>query len=386
MSVVSNQCHVQTGLVLSGGGARAAYQVGVLKAVADIVPRDQINPFGVICGTSAGAINAIALAANADNFRNAVYAIEHVWRNFKPHQVYRTDSIGVMLCAARWFLGLLITNPNRAVSLLDNEPLAGLLNEAIQLKNVQRNIDSGHLHAVSITASGYNSGQSVSFFQAAPEVSSWKRFQRIGLRTELTLRHLLASSAIPAVFPAVRINREYFGDGAVRQLAPLSPALHMGAEKILVVGVSGNRSAPQIRRLTEGYPSLAQIGGHLLNSVFLDSLEYDVERLTHINDTLALIPESVRKKSGISMRPVDCLVISPSQCVDQIAARYTHDLPRSIRFFLHGIGATRSSGSSILSYLLFERGFCNDLIALGYRDAIQREQEILAFIGESSGG
>jgi NTE family protein len=154
----------------------------------------------------------------------------------------------------------------------------------------------------------------------------------------------------------------------------------MGANKILVVGVSGNRSAPQIRRSTEGYPSLAQIGGHLLNSVFLDSLEYDVERMTHINDTLELIPESVRKKSGITMRPVDCLVISPSQCVDQIASRYTHDLPRSIRFFLHGIGATRASGSSILSYLLFDRGFCNDLMTLGYHDAIQRESEILAFI------
>lgn len=371
--------HLRRALVLSGGGARAGYQIGVLKAIADILPQDMRQPFGIICGTSAGAINSTALACYADNYRNAVYEIEYVWRTFAPEKVYRTDPIGVLVNAARWLAGLFIPMPNRGTSLLDNSPLRALLERALKFENIQENIDKGFLRALSVTASGYNSGHSVAFFQGSPDISSWKRFQRVGLRTQLSVQHLLASAAIPTIFPATRINREYYGDGAMRQLAPLSPALHLGAEKIFVVGVSGNRSAPQVRRPTEGYPSLAQIGGHLLNSVFLDSLEYDVERLERINDSLEMIPGHVLNKHGVELRPVDCLVISPSQCLDQIASRYLKTLPATIRVFLHGMGATRSSGSSILSYLLFERMFCHDLIDLGYRDAMDVRADIESF-------
>ena len=374
------ETHLHSGLVLSGGGARAAYQVGVLKAVADIMPAGIRNPFGVICGTSAGAINAVALAAHADNYRNAVYVIEQVWRHFKPHQVYRTDPLGVAGCAAKFLLRMFLAMPHHPASLLNNAPLAKLLAEMIPFDHMKDAIRNGHLRSISVTASGYNSGHSVAFFEGSPDISSWKRFQRVGLRASLNVEHLLASAAIPTVFPAIRINREYFGDGAVRQLAPLSPALHMGAKKLLVVGVSGNRSAPQVRKAAEAYPSLAQIGGHLLNSVFLDSLEYDVERLEGINSTLDLIPDNVRKKAGITMKPVECLLISPSQCVDQIASKYAKNLPRTIRVFLHGIGATESSGSSVLSYLLFERNFCNALIELGYHDAMERKEELRHFI------
>lgn len=380
--IKSTQTHLFSALVLSGGGARAAYQVGVLKAIADIMPEATRNPFGIISGTSAGAINATGLAANADNFRNAVYTIEHVWKNFRPHQVYRTDPLGVFSCAGRWLASMVFPFRNRPVSLLDNSPLAHLLGEMVQFSHIREVIDAGYLRALSITASGYSSGQSVAFFQGSPDISAWKRFQRIGMRVDLRLEHLMASSAIPVIFPAVRINREYFGDGAMRQLAPISPALHLGARKVLVVGVSGNRSAPQVRKPLEGYPSLAQISGHLLNSVFLDSLEYDIERLQRINKTLELIPPHVREKSGSKLRPVGSLIISPSQSVDQIAAKYLHALPPSIRVFLHGIGATRTSGSSILSYLLFERGFCSELIALGYQDAMAQADEIERFMDE----
>ena len=372
--------YLYNALVLSGGGARAAYQVGVLKAIADIMPESACNPFGIISGTSAGAINATALAANADNFRNAVYAIEHVWKNFRPHQVYRTDPIGVFNCALRWVASLIFVSRNRAVSMLDSSPLAELLGEMVRYSNIREVIDAGHLRALAVTASGYTSGQSVAFFQGSPDISAWKRFQRIGMRADIRTEHLMASSAIPVVFPAVRINREFFGDGAMRQLAPISPALHLGARKVLVVGVSGNRTAPQVRKPQEGYPSLAQISGHLLNSVFLDSLEYDIERLERINKTLELIPESVRQKSGSVLRPVESLVISPSQSVDQIASKYLHALPPSIRVFLHGIGATRSSGSSILSYLLFDRRFCCELIDMGYHDAMGQVAQIEAFL------
>ena len=190
----------------------------------------------------------------------------------------------------------------------------------------------------------------------------------------------MASSAIPIVFPAVKINREYFGDGAVRQLAPISPALHLGARKVLVVGVSGNRSAPQLKKSGTEYPSLATISGHLMNSVFLDSLEYDVERLERINEMLNVLPESVRKKTPIPLQPIENLVISPSQGLDRIAAKYLHILPLSIRVFLHGIGATRTSGSSILSYLLFERAFCRELISLGYHDGMAKAAELEKFM------
>ncbi|MCG8673226.1 MAG: patatin-like phospholipase family protein [Pseudomonadales bacterium] len=371
--------HLRRSLVLTGGGARAAYQVGVLKAIADILPEEMSHPFGIIAGTSAGAINATALACYAENYRNAVYQVENVWKSFTPDKVYRTDPIGVLVNAARWLAGLFVPMPNRAVSLLDNSPLRVLLENSMAFNNIQDNIDAGYLRALSVTASGYNSGHSVAFFQGSPDISSWKRFQRVGLRTKLSVQHLLASAAIPTIFPATRINREYYGDGAMRQLAPLSPALHLGAEKVFVVGVSGNRSAPQVRRPTEGYPSLAQIGGHLLNSVFLDSLEYDVERLEKINDSLEMIPGHVLNKHGVRLRPIECLVISPSQCLDQIANRYARTLPPTIRFFMGGIGATKSSGSSILSYLLFERLFCNDLIDLGYHDAMEVKASIINF-------
>lgn len=374
------ETHHHSALVLSGGGARAAYQVGVLKAIADIVPETTRNPFGIISGTSAGAINAVALAAQADNFRNAVYNIEHVWRGFRAFHVYRSDPGGVLSTAMRWLMSLVIASKNRPVSMLDNRPLAQLLEDLIPFEHIQEAIDNGYLRAISVTASGYSSGQSVAFFQGTPDISAWKRFQRVGMRTHLTLDHLLASAAIPAVFPAVRINREYFGDGAVRQMAPLSPALHLGAKKVLVVGVSGNRSAPQIQKPLQDYPSLAQISGHLMNSIFLDSLEYDIERLVRINHVLGMIPDNARKKAQTTLKPIESLVISPSQCLDRIASKYLHILPMSIRVFLHGIGATRTSGSSILSYLLFEKPFCQELIRLGYHDAMEQREAIHNFM------
>jgi len=377
---VSSSSHLFTGLVLSGGGARAAYQVGVLRGIADIMPEDVRNPFGIICGTSAGAINATALATHADDFRNAVYVIENVWKTFSPDRVYRTDLMGVLGCLMRLGLSFIMPNSKTSVSLLDNSPLAELLRQAIAFERIKDEINSGNLRAVSVTASGYGSGHSVAFFQGSGDISSWSRFQRMGLRAELTVEHLLASSSIPMVFPAIKLDREFFGDGAIRQFAPISPALHMGARKVLVVGVSGNRSAPQTRPPNEGYPSVARIGGHLLNSAFLDSLDYDIERLQRINKTLTSFSDSHREKAGLKLKPVECLVISPSQCLDQIAARYAYNLPATIRFFLRGIGATTPSGSSILSYLLFEKNFCNDLIQLGYNDALTRRSEIEAFM------
>ncbi|HSS47113.1 MAG TPA: patatin-like phospholipase family protein [Burkholderiales bacterium] len=372
----------KVGLILTGGGARAAYQVGVLRAISNLLPKNAANPFPIICGSSAGAINAAALAVNAGNFRTGIGRLMAVWRNFHVHQVYRSDPVGVMNSGVRWLAALMVggLGKHNPTSLLDNSPLAELLRHKFEFKGIQDSIDCGALYALSITASGYASGQSVTFYQAVPTMSPWQRARRLGIPTQIGLEHLLASSAIPFMFSAVKINREYFGDGSMRQIAPISPALHLGAERVLVVGVTQAEQPNRARG--EDYPSLAEIAGHALNSIFLDGLEVDLERLQRINKTINLIPSHALEKSGLSLRHVDVLVISPSESIENIAQKHVRALPRSIRFLLHGVGVTRRRGANLLSYLLFEKPFCRDLIDLGYKDAIGRKGEILEFLKE----
>lgn len=371
----------KAGLILSGGGARAAYQVGVLRAIADLVPRGTRNPFPIICGTSAGAINAAALAAHAHNYRMGVRGLERVWANLTVEQVYRTDLGSFLKSVVRWiFSGLTAGITPIHSSLLDNAPLRRLLSLVINFRRIQEALDIGDLHALSITASSYSTGESVAFYQALEQVEEWERARRKGRRVTLDTQHLLASSAIPVLFPAEQVGKQYFGDGALRQLAPVSPALHLGASRILVIGVSGNTSAASQREII-GYPSLAQVLGHVLNSVFVDTLEADVERLERINHTLGAIPAGARRKKGVGLREVDVLKIYPSRPVDEIAAEHIGELPRTLRFFLRGSGATQSPGASAISYLLFEPGFTHTLMSLGYKDAMAREEEIRGFLG-----
>jgi NTE family protein len=223
-------------LVLTGGGARAAYQIGVLKAVRDVLPVPEQNPFPILCGTSAGAINAATLAVWADNFDQAVSNLMEVWENMHVRQVYRSDPVGIARTGARWLAALMLFSRTSPMSLLDNTPLAEMLSRTLDFGRVQENIDTGFLYAVSITCSGYASGQSVSFYQGGPEVLGWERTQRVGSAMPLRVEVLMASSALPFIFPAVKINREYFGDGTMRQTAPISPALHLGADRVFVIG------------------------------------------------------------------------------------------------------------------------------------------------------
>mgnify|MGYP003384298705 FL=1 len=368
------------GLVLSGGGARAAYQVGVLKAICRLMPTDSKNPFQIISGTSAGAINAVALASYAGHYKLGIKSLENIWKNFTSDQVYRTDVKGVLGSSSKFLLNTLFGyKAGDPVSLLDNAPLKRLLNKVVLYENIQKAIDNKDLHAISVTASGYASGESVSFFQAHNSIKNWQRLRRIGLRSRINVDHLLASSAIPAVFPAIQINREFFGDGAIRQLAPISPALHMGAEKVLVIGVSGEAHKRKQRETMKSYPSMAKIMNHMFNAAFLDSMESDVERLTRINSTLNKIPDQVLISEGITLKPIEILEISPSESIDDIAARHSRELPKSLRIFLKGSGTTHKSGSGVLSYLLFEKGFCRDLIQHGYDDAMKRKEDILKF-------
>jgi NTE family protein len=367
----------RAGLVLTGGGARAAYQVGVVKAVRDILGNPKRNPFPIVCGTSAGAINAATLAVYADDFSRAVGNLLEVWEHMRCEHIYRTDSWHIMRSGARWLSAVMLLSRRNPMSLLDNAPLRDMLEKNLDFQKIQANIDSGALYAVCVTASGYTSGQSVSFFQGGSGLEGWERNQRIGAAVPMNLDLLLASSALPFIFPAVKFNREYFGDGSMRQIAPVSPALHLGADRVLIVGTGRQRQAGEEARVRSNvYPSLAQIAGHALNSIFLDSLSVDIERLERINRTVQLIPPERLGDSGVTLRPVKVLFITPSQPIERIAARFIHELPRTVRFILRPTGALNRSGSNLASYLLFEESFCRALIDLGYQDTVSRAAEV----------
>ncbi|PWB36064.1 Patatin [Pseudomonas sp. SDI] len=375
-----------TGLILSGGGARAAYQVGVLAGIADLLPPGAANPFPVIVGTSAGAINAVTLASGALHFPEAIRRLTAFWQGFRSHQVLRSDWPGVIRQASR-FVGhsLLGLGAQAPVALLDSSPLRTLLNDHLDLDGIGHAIEQQQLRAVAVTAFGYESGQAVTFYQGKGAIDPWLRHRRIGMPTRLSVEHLLASSAIPLLFAPIKLGQEYYGDGAVRQSAPISPALHLGASRVLVVGVSGNPHQPapgdgQQRIFSGVQPSLAQIGGHLLNSTFIDSLEDDLELLQRLNYLSHLLPADLNKRR-LGMAPVEVLVVAPSQPLDEIAARHRRELPAALRVFLRGPGATKTSGAGVLSYLLFEAGYCSELIELGRRDALAKREQLCQFLG-----
>ncbi len=369
---------VRAGLVLTGGGARAAYQVGVVKAVRDILGNPVRNPFPILVGTSAGAINAATLAAYSDNFTRAVANLLENWENMHVEHVYKADFPSIVRSGAKWLASLMLISRRNPISLLDNAPLRDMLERTLPFERIQENIDSGALYAVSVTASGYTSGQSVSFFQGGSGTEGWERNQRIGAAVTLKIEYLLASASLPFIFPAVKVHREYFGDGSMRQIAPISPALHLGADRVLVVG-TGRQTLDTARARSNIYPSLAQIAGHALNSIFLDSLSVDLERLERINRTVSLIPPERLAEGNLPLRPIKVLFISPSQPIERMAARFIHELPRAVRILLRPTGALNRSGSNLASYLLFEESFCRALIDLGYQDTIARSPEVEDF-------
>jgi len=390
-----------TGLLLTGGGARAAYQVGVLEAIAEI-RRDAVaagaatgggNPFQIITGTSAGAINAAALACGADDFDRVVAHIAQVWGEFRAEQIYRADSLSVLGSGARWrmLLGLGRFAANwmriKPKSLLDNTPLACLLQRLVPLDRLPTLMQQGHVQALAVTASSYSSGEHVTFFEAAVPMEPWVRSQRLSVRDRITHAHLMASSAIPFVFPATALpmppgHTEYFGDGSMRQSAPIAAAIHLGAQRIVVIG-AGRMHEPRDEAAPNthsGYPTMAQIAGHALSSIFLDALAVDIERLRRINHTLGLIPEEARAAS--TLRPLDLLVISPSERIDMIAARHVDALPGAVRHLLGGSKvAADVKGGALASYLLFESAYTRELMALGRADAMRQRDEVLRFFG-----
>jgi NTE family protein len=367
------------GLVLTGGGARAAYQVGVLKGIAEQLRRGSGSPFQVVTGTSAGAVSAIALASDPAHFRHAVYAIEKVWREFRVHHVIRADTLSVLRSGLHWILALItggwLVHPPR--SLFDNTPLWDLLRKNLDFDGIPRGMYKQHLQAVGICATSYSEADSVTFYACASPIEPWTRAARKGARVQLTLEHLMASLSIPFLFRPIFLHQQYFGDGAMRQTSPLSPAIHLGANRLVVIGVGDPAAAglgmPSLR--TE--PTFGQMFGFMLDSLFMDQLQSDLERLRGFNEAHGA-PESVR--DGI-----ECLVVTPSEDLSEIARRYQSELPRSLRALMRAMGASSSKpgAGTLLSYLLFERGYTRELIALGLRDARARAEEIRAFLTQA---
>ncbi|MGB5331570.1 MAG: patatin-like phospholipase family protein [Woeseiaceae bacterium] len=372
---------IKTAIVLPGGGARGAFQVGVLKAVAELLPRKSANPFSIISGTSAGAVNSVVLASRAQHLRSAVAELEQVWGHFRCHHVYRTDHLTMLKSSLHWLAsivlgGWLVGAPK---SLLDNAPLRSLLSRNVHFPRIQDAIDGGYLDALAITAAGYASARSTSFFEATEDQQSWQRTRRLGQRTRLNLDHIMASIAVPMIFPPVRIGNEYFGDGAMRQATPLSPAVHLGADRILVVGIrdeTGDQSPDSGAEL----PSFAQIAGYMLDTLFMDGLYSDLERITRINQLIDSIPIKTRPESVANMRPIDTMLIVPSEDLRVIAHRHRKALPFAIRALLRGVGGSNPGENRLLSFLLFEKAYTRELIKLGYHDAMTVKDELLDFV------
>jgi len=372
------------GLVLTGGGSRSAYQVGVLRALAEMLPRAR-NPFDVIVGTSAGAVAAGVLASEAHHWRRAVAGLESVWANFRVSQVFYADRLHMLRGGLHWILSLIssgtVLSPPKA--LLDNDPLWELLKPAIDWAGVRTSIQRGHLRALALCATSYVTGQSVAFYDGVESIQDWHRAQRLGRRTRLTLEHLMASAPIPMLFSPIKLNDEYFGDGAMRQLNPLSPAVHLGADRLLVVGVRARRAAgvavPRAAPVTP--PTPGQIFGYMLDTLFTDQIYGDLEQLERINQLVKAAPEAAP-----GLRSVETLMLAPSVDPREIAARHIHEMPPGLRALLRVIGARDLAGSQLASYLMFEGGFTRELIELGYRDAMDSRDAILAFMAGGKAG
>ena len=360
-------------VVLPGGGARAAYQVGVLRAIGEIVGGDW-SPFPVICGTSAGAINAAVLASHAHEYTEGVERLGHYWATMECERIYRTDAWTVLGSGLAWATslasaGLLRGNPR---ALLDNTPLREFLRRELRLEGIDVAIREGALRGVSITASGYTRASAISFYQGADDIHPWRR----GQPGRLDVPHLLASASLPLIFPAERIGHEYFGDGGMRMVAPLSPAVHLGADRILVIGNRDERPDPA-PTAPAPYPSLGELGGYLLDTIFMDMLNADLARLERINRTLELIPPGRRKLTHL--RPIRSMVIRPRRDLRELTREHVAEIPRSVRMLLRAMGGWGRDWR-MASYLLFSAPYCQALLRMGHEDGLAAREKIREFL------
>ncbi len=383
------------GLAMTGGGARGAYQAGVLKRIGEIkrIQTDG-NPFPIIGGASAGAINGSAVAAGADEFTQATTILAQLWAALRPSDVFRCDLVSQTRNSLIWIMDLSfggVLGGGNARSLLDATPLQYFLAKHLNCDRIQDNIKRKYLYALAISATNYNSGKSYLFIQGAKGHPMWNRSRRVTLATKITIEHICASAAIPLVFQPVRLKTSrgtaFFGDGCLRLQQPLSPVIRLGAQKILAIGVRGEKLEDQEQTGHPKDPSLAQIMGVILNVMFLDHLATDIEHLDRLNQLLA---EGHISHLGVPgperMRPITTLLITPSVNLTSVAEQHQKDMPYLIQYFVNSLGRDAASCSDLMSYLLFTSKYTRDLIALGYHDASERIDEIESYLYASDEG
>ncbi|HEX4923886.1 MAG TPA: patatin-like phospholipase family protein [Bdellovibrionales bacterium] len=375
-----NKLPAQLGLVLSGGGSRGAYQAGVMKAIAEISKGLGLaQPFPIVTGVSAGAINAAFWAAHADNISEAAEKLCELWSRVTFDQVFRSGIFSMGKISSKWIVDVSLgglTGVTKAESLLDTAPLRELLRKNLDFNAIQKNLEAGHLSAISVTATDYGSTNSVTFVQSARPAPMWTRQQRYSVQATLSVDHIMASSAVPLFFPSSPVGESYFGDGCLRNTAPLSPAIHLGADKLLVVGVRKQPPTSEITQLPPARPSIARVLSVVLNAIILDGVDWDIERLSRVNNTVRAVPEE--KRANLPLRPIDYLWLYPSEDIGKLAQIETRQLPSVIRYLMKGLGPLKEA-SGIASYLLFDPVFCGQLIDMGYNDTIKRRSEIESF-------
>ena len=365
-------------LVLQGGGARGAYHAGVIKALAEIAD-GKVSPFQIICGSSVGSINAAAVAMSAVDFSGGAARLERLWRSLRSGSIYDARATPLLLRSSRWAMTLVLGHLGLRMSggFLDYRPLRDLLAREFSQTHLRHAIKPKALHALCITASSYSEGTSITFFQGDDGIEPWARSRRRGERAVLGPDHILASSALPFAFAPVRIGTGVFGDGALRATSPLSPAIHTGAERILVVATRDGIPGPATTAPAQDCPSFGEIAGHALDILFNDNFDADVERLQRINRTVSLLPEAARRQTPL--RRIEALTLAPSRDIREIAKDHVDELPTAMRLLMRSIGY-RGGDARIESYLLFEPGYIASLIALGHRDTLARSAEIRSFL------
>jgi NTE family protein len=367
-------------------GRRAAYQVGVIQAIADFSPGKE-SPFNIITGVSTGAINGSYLMSHADDFKLAAQGLWDLWLNLHSQKVYRVDSMSMATLGTKWLgmLGAGGLGRNRKINhLLDTGPLRELLHRELLLERLPELFKRGILRGVGFSATNYQTGTAISFYDGVDELMPWVRSTRLGIRTRLSVEHVLASCAIPIFFPPIKINGAYYGDGCIKLTSPMSPAIHLGADRIIAVGIRHPKTHQEIIQLNKehykGNITVAEISGTLLNSVFLDSLETDIERMERINSTISLMSHEHLSRMTSKLRQIPVLALRPSQDLGELAIGTLHEFPAIIRFLLRGLGAKENKGWDLLSYLAFEKAYTNQLIELGYFDTLQKKNAILEFM------
>jgi len=366
-------------LMLPGGGARGSYQVGVLKGIMEISNQNH-NIFPIITGTSAGAINAVVLASYANKLSYGVARLEKFWTSIHCHDVYRTDTSMIVKTIARVIGSILFSSfgVKSPKSLLDNSPLERLLRNELHLNQIKSVIESNELIGLAITASSYDTAEAKSFYQSHKSIIPWHRTRRYGIPTKIDVEHILASASLPFLFPAQLIGKEHFGDGGLRMTAPLSPAIHLGAEKIMVIGTRDEVPIPSPTETSE-YPSMGELGGYMLDTIFMDTLMADISRLKRINHTLSILNE--QQKQQTNLNHIETMVIKPSIDVRDVTKKYANEIPKPVRTLLKMIGGWGKDWR-MPSYLLFEPAYTKAMIELGYQDSMNNVEKISAFLGK----